>query len=176
MTLPVAILAVAALAPARQAVQLALTLPIVPGAVEVKRHLSSATPSVEYQVRESYPAPQTIAQLVDLMAKAGWKQAEGGGFHGSWPKPAELATSRIGRRALWPVHLWFGRWQGPGGHEALFRLTYSCPMEAAGMHSVWIQVSGAVYDPESAARQRAVREQFHKQCRAGEVAGPECEN
>jgi hypothetical protein len=153
----------------------AAALPAVSGAVDVVRHATGATSSVEYWVRESYPAPQTIKNLVDAMARAGWKAVEMGGFKSAWPAPADMPAADAGSRRHWPTHSWQGRWRGPHGREAVFRLHYSCPMEAAGMHSVWVHVGGDIHGPEVAARQEAARKRIREECRAGLTVSPECE-
>ena len=171
-----AVLALAApAAGGNQAAKLALTLPVVPGAVDTVRRVTVAIPSVEYEVRESYPAPRTIAQLVDAMSKAGWKLAGVGGFKASWPQPSDMPASGFGELRDSATHFWVGRWQGPGGYEAVFRLWYRCPMEAAGMHSVWVRVWGGIYGPEEAAREQAWRKRIREECRAGKTVSPECE-
>jgi hypothetical protein len=149
-------------------------LPILPNAVDVVRHASKTMPGVEYDVREQYPARETIRLLVDAMAKAGWKLAEVGGFKASWPRSSNLPTPSPPKRAL-PTHFWRGRWLGENGQEAEFRLTYTCPMEESGMHSVWVHVGGDVHGPQEAARRRAARSRILAECEAGKTVSPECE-
>jgi hypothetical protein len=150
-------------------------LPVLPNAVDVVRDPKTTTPSVAYDIRETYPAPQTIRALVDAMAKAGWRLAEVSGFRGSWPQPSDF-PSPPGPRRDGPTHVWQGRWLGAGGREAVFRLTYTCPMEDAGMHSVWVQVSGVVSDPKDAAVRNAARRRLLQECEAGGTVRPECEH
>jgi hypothetical protein len=159
-----------------EAVALATTgsLPVLPGALGVVRHSSATTASVEYDIREQYPARQTIGLLVDAMAKGGWKLGEVGGFKGSWPEPTDWPTAP-GMKRAWPTHVWRGRWQAADGREAELRLTYSCPMERAGMHSVWVRVSGVVYGPKEAALRNAAHRRILKECEAGQTVSPECE-
>jgi hypothetical protein len=150
------------------------SLPVLPMAVEVVRRGSATTPSVAYDIRETYPAPQTIGLLVDAMAKRGWRLAEVGGFRGSWPQPSDLPTGP-GAGGHLPTHVWRGRWLGGGGREAEFRLTYRCPMETSGMHSVWVHVSGVAYGPKEAAIRHAARRRILDECEAGRTVSPECE-
>jgi hypothetical protein len=119
-------------------------LPIVPGAVDVVRQATGGAPSVEYEVRESYPASQTIGHLVDAMARSGWRLVGVCGFNSAWPQPADLPETGWGANQHLPTHVWEGRWQGREGREAVFTLRYTCPMEAAGMHSVWVRVQGSL--------------------------------
>jgi hypothetical protein len=149
-------------------------LPVLPNAVEVVRHPKGKTPSVAYDVRETYPALRTIEALVDAMSRAGWRLTEVGGFKGSWPQPRDFPRPP-GRWPNLPTHVWQGRWLGTGGREAVFRLTYRCPMEDAGMHSVWVQVSGAVYDAREAAVRNAERRRILRECETGRMTSPECE-
>ena len=149
-------------------------LPIVPGAVDVVRRVTSGVPSVHYDVRESYPAPQTIGHLVEAMARRGWTLVEMGGFKSAWPQPSDLPAASRGNQP-WPTHFWEGRWRGRDGREAVFVLRYSCPMEAAGMHSVWVRVGGDIHGPEEAARREAARKRVREECRAGGTVSPECE-
>lgn len=121
-------------------------LPILPGAVDVVRHASRTMRSVEYDIREPYPARETIGLLVDAMAKAGWRLAEVGGFQSPWPQPGDWPSPLPPTRTP-PTHAWRGRWLGEDGREAELRLTYVCPMEASGMHSVWVHVAGVVDSP-----------------------------
>jgi hypothetical protein len=88
---------------------------------------------VEYEVRESYPALGPSEAPVDAMARRGWRLVK-------WAASVSLAaTGRPagggGANQRLPTHAWEGRWQGREGHEAVFTLRYTCPMEAAGMHS-----------------------------------------
>ncbi len=76
---------------------------------------------------------------------------------------------------LWPTHFWVGRWRGPHGHMAVLRLTYTCPMEAAGMHSVWVRVSARIYNRAQAVLEEAAVKNIRDQCRAGQTVSPECE-
>ncbi len=152
----------------------AANLPALPNAVDVVRKSTSTTSWVAYDVREAYPALQTIGLLVEAMSKAGWKLAEVGGFKASWPAPADFTPPQR-PRPDWPTHVWRGRWLGRGGQEAEFRLTYSCPMESAGMHSVWVRISGAVYGAKEAALRDAARRRILEECRAGQTVSPECE-
>ena len=149
-------------------------LPILSNAVDVVRHASKTMPAVEYDVREQYPARETIGLLVDAMAKAGWKLAEVGGFKESWPNPSDMPIPSRPKQTL-PTHFWRGRWLGENGQEAEFRLTYACPMEIAGMHSVWVHVGGDVHGPQEAARRRAARSRILAECEAGKTASPDCE-
>jgi hypothetical protein len=149
-------------------------LPVLPNAVEVVRDTKEKTPFVAYDVRETYPARRTIEALVDAMAKAGWRLAAVGGFNSSWPQPSDFPQPP-GPWRNWPTHVWRGRWLGADGREAVFRLTYCCPMEDARMHSVWVQVSGAVYGPHEAAVRDAARQPVLRECEAGRTVGPECE-
>jgi hypothetical protein len=48
-------------------------------------------------------------------------------------------------------------------------------MEDAGMHSVWVQVSGAVYGPQEAAVRNAARRRILRECETGRMTSPECE-
>jgi hypothetical protein len=149
-------------------------LPILPNAVDVVRYPSKTMPGVGYDVREEYPARETIRLLVDAMAKAGWKLAGVGGFKASWPQSSDLPILSPPRQTL-PTHVWRGRWLGPNGQEAEFRLTYACPMEQSGMHSVWVHVGGDVHGPQEAARRRAGRSRIMAECEAGKTVSPECE-
>ncbi len=149
-------------------------LPILPCAVDVVRYPSKTMPSVTYDVREQYPARETIRRLVDGMAEAGWKLAEVGGFRSSWPQMDDWPIPSRPRQTL-PTHFWRGRWLGKNGQEAEFRLTYACPMEASGMHSVWVHVGGDVHGPQEAARRKAARSRILAECEAGKTASPECE-
>jgi hypothetical protein len=149
-------------------------LPILPNAVDVVRHPSGAMPAVEYDIREEYPARETIGQLVDAMAEAGWKLAEVGGFKASWPHPSDWPIPSRPKQTM-PTHFWRGRWLGKNGQEAEFRLTYACPMEASGMHSVWVHVGGDVHGPQEAARRRAARGRILAECESGKTVSPECE-
>jgi hypothetical protein len=148
-------------------------LPILPNAVDVVRH-PGAMPAVEYDVREQYPAPQTIGALVDAMSRAGWKLAEVGGFKGSWPQPGDWPAPSLPKQSM-PTHVWRGRWVGKKGREAEFRLTYACPMEASGMHSVWVHVGGDVHGPREAARRKAARGRILAECESGTTRSPDCE-
>ena len=130
-------------------------LPVVRGAVDVVRRATGGASSVEYEVRESYPAPRTIGHLVDAMARSGWRLVKVGGFKSAWPQPADLPDAGWGANQRLPTHVWEGRWQGREGREAVFTLRYTCPMEAAGMHSVWVRVRGGIEGPEEAARREA---------------------
>jgi len=149
-------------------------LPILPNAVDVSRHSSTTTPAVSYDIREEYPARQTIGLLVDAMAKGGWTLAEVGGFKASWPQPSDFPRTP-GPPLPWATHVWRGRWLAGNGREAELRLTYRCPMEDAGMHSVWVRVAGTVYGPKEAALRNAAHKRILAECEAGTTISPECE-
>ena len=148
-------------------------LPILPKAVDVVRH-PGPMPAVEYDVREQYPAPQTIGALVDAMSKAGWRLAEVGGFKGTWPHPSDWPIPSRPKQLV-PTHFWRGRWVGKNGREAELRLTYACPMEASGMHSVWVHIVGDVHGPQEAARRKAARDRILADCESGVTRSPDCE-
>jgi hypothetical protein len=130
-------------------------LPIVAGAVDVVRRATGGAPSVEYEVRDPYPASRTLGHLVDAMARSGWKLVKVSGFKLAWPQPADLPAAGWGVNQHLPTHVWEGRWQGREGRQAVFTLSYTCPMEAAGMHSVWVRVRGGIHGSEEAARREA---------------------
>jgi hypothetical protein len=142
-------------------------LPVVPEAVDVTRRVSPGATSVEYDVLESYPAPKTIAYLIEAMAHRGWKVSEVGTFRPpQWTlvgpiKPSPRNLQGILRATPVRSHIWVGWWRDPAGRGVTLDLAYYCPMEEQGLHSVWLHVRGSLYSPEEAARQYAERKRVH---------------
>jgi hypothetical protein len=153
-------------------------LPVVPGAVDVTQRAAQGATSVEYDVRESYPAPKTIAYLMEAMAHRGWKVTEVGMFRPpQWTlvgpvKPSRRSMSDLMHATPVRSHVWEAWWRDPSGRGVTFELEYNCPMEQQGLHSVWVHVRGSLYGPEEAARQDAERKRVHDAlCQAARDSG-----
>jgi hypothetical protein len=140
------------------------TLPVIAGAVEVVHERIAGHPHVRYDVRESLPASRTIEQLVDAMAERGWTLAELGslGEDAAWVEEPPLPGAFLSYWENWlrksPTHQWEGRWRDANKREATFHLSYTCPLEQHGLHSVWVQVWGEVYGGQEADRRARERQ------------------
>ncbi len=153
-------------------------LPVVPDALDLTQSESQGGTSVEYAVRESYPARKTIAYLMDRMAQRGWKVTEVGMFRPpQWTlvppvQPSRQNISGVLRATPVASHVWQGWWRDASGRGATLELEYRCPMEEQGLHSVWLYVRGTVYGPAEAARQQAERKRVHDElCQAARDSG-----
>jgi hypothetical protein len=142
-------------------------LPVVPEAVDVTQRVSLGVTSVEYDVLESYPAPKTIAYLIEAMAQRGWKATEVGTFRPpQWTlvgpiKPSPRNLLEIMQATPVRSHVWEAWWRDPAARGVTLELAYNCPMEQQGLHSVWLHVRGSLYSPEEAARRYAERKRVH---------------
>src|SRR5262245_29972661 len=79
---------------------------VVPGADQVViQGKSGAVTSVEFEIREPYPALQTIGFLVETLAERGWQVAMPGTFGPARPsaRPRSIAEAHRG------IHVWEGR-------------------------------------------------------------------
>jgi hypothetical protein len=137
---------------------------VVPGAEQVQVHGSNGGAlSIEFDVREPYPALKTIGFLVDTLAKRGWKIAMPGVF--GPPRltlgPGPLAEARPG------FHAWEGRWRNAAGHEITYKLIYECPLEQYGMHSVFLHAFGYWYDKKKADQRETNRQREHAEFCSG---------
>ena len=152
-------------------------LPVLPGAVDVAWSPVQEPTSVQYDVREPYPAPKTIGRLVDSMSERGWKLIEFGAFR---PEVSILTPSKSGPASdlkrlsalIGKTHVWDAWWRDADGRGVAFHLEYYCPMEEQGMHSVWVHVAGVLYPRKEAALQEAERRRIHDQrCQADRQVG-----
>ena len=129
-------------------------LPVVPGAEQVTAQTARDAASVEFDVREPYPALKTIDYLVRALADRGWKIALPGTFQSPEPDPVRVPAAERYRGR----HVWEGRWHDPVGNEIAYRLVYDCPQEQNGMHSVYVHVSGLRYGRVEAEKREAERQ------------------
>jgi len=149
-------------------------LPVPAEAADIVARGSRDAPTIEYLVRESYPALRTIDFLMQSMSQGGWKLVEVDGFAPApWPEPYASG------RGATATHTWNARWRNQRGREAGFWLDYRCPMESSRMHSTWVRVRGGILSVAVAARLRADRkireEQACKNARSmGLPADPRC--
>ena len=131
---------------------------VVPGAEQVVVNRSNGAPStVEFEVREPYPALKTIGFLVDTLAQRGWEIAMPGGFGPPRPKPGPRPIAEAHRA----IHMWEGHWRNAAGQEISYRLVYECPLEQSGMHAVILKASGSWYDRKEADQREAKRQAEH---------------
>ena len=152
-------------------------LPVVPGAVDVVPSKAQGLASIQYDVRESYPAPKTIGHLVDAMSQRGWKLIELGAFRPALGivRPSRMASPSDLRRLnslLGRTHVWDAWWRDAEGRGVAFHLEYRCPMEEKGMHSVWVHVAGVLYAPQEAGLQESERRRIRdERCQHGRELG-----
>jgi hypothetical protein len=143
------------------------SLPVPPEAVDVIFRRTRDAPTVEYLVREDYPALRTIEFLTQAMSLGGWRLIEVEGFQPApWEQPDMPIPPGPG------VHTWSGRWRNQKGREAGFWLDYRCPMESSRMHSVWLRVRGGILSEADAARlerDRKIRQE--EACRNARAMG-----
>jgi hypothetical protein len=126
------------------------SLPVTPGAQDVLRRPTAQGESVDYDVREPYPASQAINQILAMMENHGWTVAEVSGF-GPPQETVEVPTivrpkrmSVMVRPSPITVHGWEARWRNARGQTATFRIQYRCTMEELGLHSAWAHVTGTI--------------------------------
>ena len=129
-------------------------LPVVPGAEQVTAQTTRGTASVEFDVREPYPALKTIDYLMKALAERGWKVALPGTFQSPEPDPARVPVAERHRGR----HIWEGRWHDSSGNEIVYRLVYDCPLEQHGMHAVYLHASGVRYGKVEAEKREAERQ------------------
>jgi hypothetical protein len=129
-------------------------LPVVPGAEQVTTETSRGTTSVEFDVREPYPALKTINYLMKALAERGWKVALPGTFESPESDPARVPVAEQHRGH----HVWEGRWHDAMGNETVYRVVYDCPLEQHGMHSVYAHASGIRYGKGEAEKREAERQ------------------
>jgi hypothetical protein len=139
-------------------------LPVVPGAVEVVKKGSTNAPRVEYDVKDPYPAPNTILFLVKAFEKGGWTLLQLGSLRltlqdvhpapGTPPPGSSVAlatTSRgwsdTGRRS------WEGVWRDSAGRQARMQLVYTCSTRA-GMECVYVHVCGEIQAVQDTSSER----------------------
>jgi hypothetical protein len=145
---------VAAYSIGRAAAEDSAALPFVPGAEQVTTQTSRGTTSVEFDVREPYPALKTIDYLMKALAERGWKVALPGAFESPEVDPARVPFAELHRGH----HVWEGRWHDGVGNEIVYRLVYDCPLEQHGMHSVYAHASGMKYGKVEAEKREAERQ------------------
>jgi hypothetical protein len=129
-------------------------LPVFPGAEQVTAQTTQDGVSVEFDVREPYPALKTIDYLVKTLGERGWKIALPGTFRSPEPDPGRVPVAERHRGR----HVWEGRWVDASGNETTYRLVYDCPQEQNGMHSVYVHVSGLRYGKVEAEKREAERQ------------------
>jgi hypothetical protein len=145
---------VAAYSIGRAAAEDSVPLPVVPGAEQVTTGTSRGRTSVEFDVREPYPALKTIDYLMKALAERGWKVAIPGTFQTPEPDAARVPVAEQHRGH----HIWEGRWHDATGNEIVYRLAYDCPLEQHGMHSVYAHASGTRYGRVEAEKSEAERQ------------------
>jgi hypothetical protein len=150
-------------------------LPVHPHATDVVCDTGARSASVEYDVRETFPAPTITAYLIEALRNERWAVVELGvltndGLRSSTLrhviKLAErglLTTKLSPPRATFAAtdgrtHLWEGRWSNDAGDEITYTISANCPMEQYRMHSTYVHVTGARYDAAEAERRRRERQ------------------
>lgn len=150
------------------------SLPVPGDATDVVAGGTREGPTIEYLVRESYPAVRTIDFLMQSMSKGGWKLIEADGFAPApWPDSYAIGPGATA------THTWRARWRNESGRQAGFWLDYRCPMESSRMHSVWVRARGGILRAASVRRleteQRIRQEQACENAKAaGLPADPRC--
>ena len=150
---------VAAYSVARSAAEDSRPLPVVPGAEQVT--IRGMTTSVEFNVRDPYPALKTIDYLMKALAERGWKAALPSTFESPGPDASRVPVAEQHRGH----HIWEGRWRDAAGNEIAYRLAYDCPLEQYGMHSVYTHASGTRYGKVEAEKREAERHRLEAERR-----------
>jgi hypothetical protein len=129
---------------------------VAPGAVDIDRATGTSKPSVQYYVRESYPATDTLAFIQNSLANAGWRPAtcaelarhEASSHEAGW---RELPNEK-GRASL---RLWSARWVDARGNQVAYTLAYSSSLTQYALQPTYVAVAAWYEDRKEAARVRA---------------------
>lgn len=129
---------------------------VAPGAVNVVRGTIKGAESLDYYMRESYPATNTLTFLKDALAKDGWEPATGPG------RPRyEISSHEVGWREI-PLggvsvrmRLWSAVWLDAGENEVTYTLTYDSPLAAQGLQPAAVGVEAFYRTKQEAMRLKA---------------------
>jgi hypothetical protein len=132
-------------------------------AVDVVRRAGKGRASIEYHVKEPYPASETLAFVQSSLSKRGWRPATGAELarHESsslvsgWTDLPGLRGSTLGR-------LWSARWLDARGNQVVYSLASSSPLMEAGLEPVYVSVAGWYYSRKEAARYRKELDELAK--------------
>ena len=125
------------------------SLPVAPAAEDLVTSASQSEARVEFDVKEPYPAPETVSFLVQTMERRGWTIVQLGNLQlvagkplGNDPVAAPLTPEMVGavkqklQKRGWsdgfvpaPVgsaRSWKGRWLNAAGEEITYTLAYNC--------------------------------------------------
>jgi hypothetical protein len=125
---------------------------VVDGAEEMVRK-GGPRPSVQYYVREAYPAPKTIATLTQVLDRSGWRAVTGSDLSPHEDSSLESGWEDAAREA--GLRLWTARWLDANGDEVYYSLVYGSRQMAQGMEPVYLSVTAWFDTKDAAARKRA---------------------
>ena len=121
-------------------------LVVAPGASDVARTQEEGRATVTYVVRDPAPARKTLRFLTAGLAAKGWRPLQGTtGADQSLP-------DHSGQPPGGATHIWAAGFRDDEGNQVYYSLLRRCPLEQHGLHSVYLEVTGAFYRGDVAAR------------------------
>jgi hypothetical protein len=136
---------------------------VVPRAVDVDRKVLRIKHSVMYYVPEAYPAHETLNQIKQSLADAGWRPArcselgksERSSHAEGWQDLPNSDGSSFGR-------FWSGTWVNTRGQTVHYLLAYR-PFASGGLRPTHVQVAAWFEDKEEAEQRRKTSDRHLEQ-------------
>jgi len=131
-----------------------------PGAVDVVRRRAKGGASLEYYVKEVYPAETTLAFIQAQLARAGFRPVRGRELGRSETTAMDTGwTDLPGQNVSVAGRIWSARWVDARGNEVVYTLSYASPQGEQGMKPTHVSVGAWYRDRAAAARAREEIEQ-----------------
>lgn len=133
---------------------------MAPGAVDVLRHSAKGSASVEYYVKEAYPAESTLAFIRARLARAGFRPVRGKELGKYETTSVESGWTDLPGQGV-PVagRIWSAGWVDRDGNQVVYTLSYASPQSEQGMKPTHVSVAAWYHDRRTAA---AIRKQTEK--------------
>jgi len=130
------------------------------GAVEVARHSAKGSASVEYYVKEAYPAEATLAFIRSRLESAGFRPVRGRDLYKDDTTSIETGwTDLPGQKVAVAGRVWSARWVDVDRNEVVYTLSYSSPQGEEGMKPTHVSVAAWYHDRKTAAQVRKATEE-----------------
>ena len=119
-------------------------------------HPDRTNASVDYYVREPFPAPKTLAFILTCLAARGWAPLDGPGISKDpSSSPSAGWQELLHEEGSFGMRLWSARWRDPKGNEVVYTLSYGSSLVQQGLQPTHVEVGAWYYSKKEALRERA---------------------
>lgn len=105
------------------------SLIVLTGATDIRYAKLSGTDQVSYNLGETFPAKQTLAQISSRLNADGWIPLKEDVFNPGMPTSLVRGWSTVSDKTPnQEIRHWLAYWKNAGGDILLYALQYSCPV------------------------------------------------